>query len=327
MPTHDIMSQKLLVCGATGFIGRNLLTHFAARREYDVTGVWHSRPPYEVENVRWVQADLRRDDDVMLVVGGQDIVLHAAATTSGSYDIVNRPYINVTDSAVMNSLLLRACYATAVRHFLFFSCGVIYPSQTSLAREEDFDPAKGPPDAYYGVGWTKVYAENMCRFFAGLGRTRHTVVRHSNIYGPWDKFDLERSHVFGATVTKVLQSANKRIVVWGSGKEGRDLLYVDDLVCFVERALERQDQAFVLCNVGSGEAVSIRSLVERIIAASGQQLEIEYDTTRPTIPTTVTLDCSRARELFGWNPTVTLEAGIARTIAWYRAQMMPSKIS
>ena len=155
--------------------------------------------------------------------------------------MVNQQYFTVTGQPVLTRFFCGRATRQPSRHFLFFSCGAIYPSQTALAREEDFDPGKGLPDPYYGVGWTKVYAENMCRFFAGLGRTRHTVVRHSNIYGPWDKFDLERSHVFGATVTKVLQSANKRIVVWGSGKEGRDLLYVDDLVCFVERALERRD--------------------------------------------------------------------------------------
>ena len=61
---------------------------------------------------------------------------------------------------------------------------------------------------YFGAGHTKVYLEKMCEFYARFGKTKHTVIRHSNIYGPYDKFDLEKSHVFGATVAKIFNSTD-----------------------------------------------------------------------------------------------------------------------
>ena len=68
------------------------------------------------------------------------------------------------------------------------------------------------------------------------------VIRHSNIYGPYDKYDLDKSHVFGATITKVMTNKNNRIEVWGKGTERRDFLYVDDLVDFISLAIKKQKQ-------------------------------------------------------------------------------------
>ncbi|OSM01939.1 putative GDP-fucose synthetase [Magnetofaba australis IT-1] len=268
-----------------------------------------------------MQADLTRADDVNRVVQGMDVIIQAAATTSGAKDIVTQPHIHVTDNAVMNSLLLRAAHDHHVGRFVFFSCSVMYPSADHALKESDYDPATPPHPKYFGVGLTKVYIENMCEFYARLGRTRFTVIRHSNIYGPYDKYDLERSHVFGATVAKVMQDVSGRITVWGAGREARDLLYVDDLTEFVERALARQQTPYTLVNVGYGRAISIRELVEKIIAAAGKRIAIDFDLDKPNIDTRVFLDIRRAEELYGWRPTTSLESGIRKTLDWYRAQL------
>ncbi len=162
----------------------------------------------------------------------------------------------------------------------------------------------------------------MCEFYSGLDRTKHTVMRHSNMYGPYDKYDLERSHVFGATVTKVMTNDNGIVNVWGTGEEERDLLHVDDLVDFVEAALNNQVDKYALYNVGLGEAVSIKNLVEKIIDASGKDMSIKHDLSKPTIKTSLFLDCSKADIELGWRPQISLEEGIRRTIAWYRENIL-----
>ncbi len=159
----------------------------------------------------------------------------------------------------------------------------------------------------------------MCEFYARHCGTRFTVIRHSNIYGPHDKFDLNRSHVFGATVTKVMTADDCRVTVWGTGQERRDLLYVSDLVDFVRVALDRQTEPFGLYNVGAGQAISVRSMVEAVVCASGKALRIEHDLGKPTIPASISLDCTRARQDLGWEPKVALADGISRTLDWYRA--------
>ena len=158
----------------------------------------------------------------------------------------------------------------------------------------------------------------MCKFYARLGKTKHTVIRHSNIYGPHDKYDLEKSHVTGATITKVMSSKTGKVVVWGKGEESRDLLYVEDLIEFIDLAIKKQKEDYELFNVGLGKAITIKDLVKKVVECSGQNLSIEHDLTKPTLPTSLFLDCSRAKEKLGWQPSHSLEEGIKKSIEWYR---------
>ena len=247
--------KNILICGATGFIGRNLL-EFYNKKDYNITATYFKTESVisnqEYKNVKWVKCDLRNPDDVKFVMNGIDIVLQFAATTSGANDIVNRPYIHVTDNAVMNSLILRECYEQNVEHIIFPSCTVMYQPADYAQKETDWNAQDEIFPTYFGVGNTKVYIEKMCEFFSRLGKTKHTVLRHSNMYGPHDKYDLEKSHVFGATITKVMTNKDGILNVWGTGEGGRDLLHVDDLVNFVDLSINKQESSYELFNVGLG---------------------------------------------------------------------------
>ena len=310
--------KKILICGATGFIGRNIIEAFAGREDMEVYGTYFRSEPFDCPGVVFVRADLQNKEEVDKAVAGKDIIIQAAATTSGAKDIVTKPYIHVTDNAVMNSLIFRSAYEHGVSHVVFFSCSVMYQPSDTPVQEEDFDANAELYKSYFGVGWTKIYIEKMCEFYSRIGKTKYTVIRHSNIYGPHDKYDLEKSHVFGATVTKVMTAEDGKIVVWGTGEEERDLLYVSDLVRFVEVALEKQEDAFKLYNAGMGRSVPIRELAQKIIAHSGRDIRIEYDTSKPTIPTKLALDSSRAKRELGWEPSVSLDEGIRKTLEWYK---------
>jgi len=188
--------KNILICGATGFIGRNLLEYYS-QKDYNITATYFKTPKNHLDlmdqkkykNVKWVKCDLRNPSDVKLVMKDIDIVLQFAATTSGANDIVNRPYIHVTDNAVMNSLILRECYEQKIKHIVFPSCTVMYQPADYAQKESDWNAQDEIYPTYFGVGNTKVYIEKMCEFFAGLGRTKHTVLRYSNRYGPHDKYD------------------------------------------------------------------------------------------------------------------------------------------
>ncbi len=318
------MKTKVLICGATGFIGRNLTEQLSKRDDLEVHAVRFTRPAYACPNVIWHQADLRNPEDVERVLTDMDWVIQAAATTSGSKDIVTRPFIHVTDNAVMNSYLFRAAFEKKIKHVVFFSCTVMYPTSNQALKETDFDANQPLFPRYFGVGHTKLYIEKMCEFYAGIGSTKFTAIRHSNIYGPHDKFDLERSHVFGATITKVM-TAKDKISVWGTGEEERDLLYVDDLVRFVESAIAHQPENYRLYNCGYGKAVTIKALVNQIVAQSGKPLAIEHDLSQPTIKTSLFLDCNLAKTELGWAPQVSLEDGIQKTLAWWQANIGAQK--
>lgn len=184
-------------------------------------------------------------------------------------------------------------------------------------KETDFDANKEIYPNYFGGAWNKIYFEKMCEFYASLGRNKYTAIRHSNIYGPYDKYDLDKSHVFGATITKVMTATNGKVSVWGTGDEERDLLHISDLVRFVELVVLKQGKPFELYNVGYGRSISIKNLVREIIKCSGKELEIEHDLSKPSNKTTVSLDCLKAKMDLGWQPKMSLEKGIRHTLKWY----------
>jgi nucleoside-diphosphate-sugar epimerase len=255
---------------------------------------------------------------VTAALDGADLVIHAAAATAGSGANLGDPLSMIVDNQVLNGRVFAAASRLRVPHVVWFSCSVMYRSSPKAQREEDFDPAAEIHPAYAGVAITKVYFERMCAWYAGLGGTRFTVLRHSNVYGPHDKYDLARSHVFGATVTKALTATDGRLVLWGTGKAARDLIHADDLCAAVKAVVAGPAKPYALYNVGSGTALTTRALAERIAAAAGHPLEIVLDPGRPTIDTELSLDCTRIATELGWRPRIGLDEGIARTIAWWR---------
>ena len=312
-------NKKILICGATGFLGSNILKSFA-KSHVSIRAVYHDRKPElgGCENVEWIRADLTRPEDVRKVMSDVDIVFQYAAVTSGAKDIVAKPHIHITDNVIMNSLLLSEAYNQEVEHFVFPSCTIMYQSSDTPVKETDFNESVDIYSKYYGAGNTKVYLEKMCKFYASRGKTKFTVLRQSNVYGPKDKFNLDTGHVFAATMVKVEQS-DAFVHVWGTGEEERDLIHVSDLLRLLHLVVENQKTEFELINVGAGESVSISSLVKKIIHTSGKNLKIKYDKDKPTIKTKLSVDTSKAKNVFGWQPIISLEDGIKQTMEWYRS--------
>ena len=263
--------KKVLICGGTGFIGRNIAERFANNPEYQVFATYFTRKPWEHANIEWYNVDLCRPEMADSLIQGMDIVVQAAAVTSGCKDTFERPWLHVTDNAVMNSYIFRSAMLHKVKHVIWFSCSTMYGG--GFCSEET---PINPNPKYLGMVSTKLYLEKMAEFYAGVGETKFTAIRGSNFYGPYDKYALDRAHVFGATVTKVMQ-ATDRIDVWGDGSEARDICYVSDLVDFVECAIAKQENKFGLYNCGYGQSLSIGNIVSEIIKSSGKELKINFD--------------------------------------------------
>tara|TARA_B100000900_G_scaffold244986_1_gene208313 strand:- start:2228 stop:2977 length:750 start_codon:yes stop_codon:yes gene_type:complete len=243
-----------------------------------------------------------------------DIIIQCAATTSGSKDIVSKPYIHVTDNAIINSFIFRSAYTHQIKHFIFPSCTVMYPSSKKATKENDFTGKI--IDKYKGAGETKVYLEKIANFYSMLSKTKFTIIRHSNIYGPHDKYDLDKSHVFGATITKVMK-AKDDLEVWGDGSEIRDFLHVDDLVDFIKKAISKQKTQYEIYNCGSGKAITIKQLCNLIVKISKKPLKINFNKDKPTIAFDMFLNCTKAKKELGWEPKIQIESGIKKTISWW----------
>ena len=306
----------MLICGATGFIGRNAIEFF--KKDYDITAV--SREPWpDRDGITYIVADLRVEDEVKHIFENQqyDVVIQAAATTTGSKDVVERPYLHVTDNVVMNAWIFREAMLNGVGHLLFPSCTVMYQPKDYAQSEEDWNAEEEIYPSYFGVGNMKVFTEKMCDFYSRIGTTKFTAFRHSNVYGPYDKFDLDKCHVVPAFINKITNSKDV-LEIWGTGKAARDVIYIDDLINFMDACIKKQESAYELFNCGAGEAFSILDLANTIMDVQNKDLGIRFDTTKPDIPTTVILNCDKALEKLGWKPEVSLREGLKKTYEWYR---------
>ncbi len=308
--------KKILILGCGGFIGKNLSLFFSKKKNIELHGTYHLTKP-KIKNIKLHQLNILNRNKTNKLFKNKDIVINCAAITSGAKDIISKPYIHVTDNNIINSIVVESSFKNQIKHLIMLSCTLMYESSNLPLKENDLNLNKPIYNKYFGGAWMKIYMEKMSEFFSKISKTKFTVIRHSNIYGPHDKFDLKRSHVFGASINKVINSNNK-VTILGKGEEKRDLLYIDDLVNFIEKVISKQKNNFRIYNCGYGEYVSVNFLVKKIIQISGKKLMINHKKNFESLNTKVKLNCRLAFKELNWKPKVTLNKGIEKTINWYK---------
>lgn len=312
--------QRILVTGGNGFIGRNLVSELV-RRGARVRATLHQQIPELVtEKVEFVRADLTVKNDCQTVVQDIDCIFMCAAHTSGAVVIANNPLAHVTPNVVMNAHMLDAAYHAKVKKFVFISSSVVYPDNSGSPTIEE-EAFKGDPyESYFSAGWMKRYGELLCRTYAEKLRTPMAtiVVRPSNIYGPYDKFDVERAHVTASLIRKVIEEDGP-LEVWGTGEDVRDVIYIDDFLDGLLLATEKIN-GFVPVNIASGRGYTVKEILEMIIRVVGKDSPpIVFNPTRPTMIPVRLVDIGKAKSLLGFSPRISLEEGLRKTVQWYQA--------
>jgi GDP-L-fucose synthase len=310
--------NKIIIFGVSGFIGKNLAITLKKKfKNTKIIGTYFKNKP-DLKDIKLIKCDLRNKKSVDKILKKKtDVVIQAAAVTSGAKEIIEKPYIHVNQNAIINSIITQSAYENYVSHVIIFSCTLMYKSSKKPLKENDFDANSEMYSHYFGGGWMKIFVEKLGEFYSRLNRNKYTLIRHSNIYGPFDKFDLEKSHVFGSSINKVVNSTDQTLTIWGKGTESRDLLYIDDLVRFVMLAIKKQKINYGLYNVGYGKAISINNLVKKIIKIYGKKITIYNDISKKSLENSVFLNCNKAYKELGWKKKISLEQGIKKTLKWY----------
>ncbi|HNP27556.1 MAG TPA: NAD-dependent epimerase/dehydratase family protein [Nitrospirales bacterium] len=318
--------SKVLVTGAGGFLGTNIAKRLVEGGSH-VRGTLHVRSPqFEHQRLEYVKADLTKMEDCRRVVEGIDYVFMCAANTSGAAVMATQPLAHVTPNVVMNAQMLEASYQVKVKKFLFVSSSAAYPpsGDRQVSEEEMF--AGDPYEAYFSVGWMKRYGEVLCRIYSEKIKDpmNTVVVRPSNVYGPYDKFDFERSHVTAALTRKVIERHDP-LEVWGTGDDVRDLIYVDDFVDALLLAMVRLDR-FDPVNIGYGKGCRVREVLNTLLEVDGfQEAHVVVNPTKPSMIPIRLIEVSKAKRLLGFTPKISLMEGLRRTTHWYRQTCFHAK--
>jgi len=291
-----MQKEKILVTGGSGFIGKNLINKLKNQKNLDVTATYFRKAPPKINGVNWLKVDLIRNKDDSLYKG-IDKVYMLAAISSGAKDIIERPDIFVTDNALINQNTIIGAVNRNVKNIIFPSCSVMYKNSTEIQDEKNIF-IDLIDDKYIGGATMKMYIEGLCKFYSKNTNTRFSIIRHTNTYGPHDKFNIEKAHVFAASIIKTDNNPNE-VEIWGDGEEGRDLLYVDDLVELMIKMPIMQKEEYDLICAGSENLITINDLVNKICKIRKINPIIKHNLSKPNIPINIRLSHQRALKKYG----------------------------
>lgn len=313
-------NKRVIVTGGAGFLGRFVCQKLRER------GVKDSN----LYVPRRAQFDLTAESDVARLVrtafGSQkaDVIIHLAAEVGGIGANRANPGRYFFANMAMALHLIEQARQDGLheRGGRFVQVGTIcaYPKFTPVPfREEEL--WNGYPEetnAPYGVAkkaaWQMLDAYKLQYGFRGA------YVLPVNLYGPFDNFDLNSSHVIPALIRKCVEAqrrGDKEIVCWGTGSASREFLYVEDAAEGIVRASEMMDDPTPI-NLGAGFEITIKNLVELIVRLTGFKGGITWDATKPDGQPRRCLSTERGEKLLGWKAQVGFEEGLKRTIEWYR---------
>jgi nucleoside-diphosphate-sugar epimerase len=316
----------VVVCGAGGFIGGHLVKRLmdqgvGAVRAVDVKPIeeWYQTSS-GVENL---VLDLRDKDACYRAADGMQVVFQLAADMGGMGFIENNKALCML-SVLIGTHMLMAARDRGVERLFYSSSACVYngDKQTSpdvvALKEEDAYPAL-PEDGY---GWEKLFTERMCRHFEEDFGLQCRVARFHNVYGPWGTYDGGREKAPAAICRKVIEakmSGRHEIEIWGSGQQTRSFMYIDDCLHGVLAILQSDIREPI--NLGSSELVTINQLVDIVEEIAGIKLNRSYNLSAPKGVNGRNSDNTKILEYLGWEPSIRLKDGMARTYEWIESQM------
>lgn len=306
--------KKVLVCGGDGFIGSHLtLSLLNSGAIVSVVGQKRKCKLEKHSKLNYISKNLLDVNNCKKIVKNIDYVFQLAGT-AGGIDFNNKHHASLfSTNSLINLNMLKAATNSSVKRFLFASSVVVYPkSSKPLVESEGFKYE--PEFTNFGYSWSKRVGELQCKMFAKEFDLKVSIVRLDNTYGPNDNFNPNQSRVIPSLIRKAFKE--KTIVVWGSGKQKRSFVFVDDVVDGMLIALKKYPKPDPL-NIGSGKSVSIKTLVNVITKLSGKKSKIIFDDSKLEGTPIRVLDIKKAKKIINYEPKWKLKDGLKYTIDWY----------
>ena len=302
-------SDRILIAGARGMVGSALVRRLRA------DGYTELLAPTRTE------LDLRDTAAVDDYLGAHEprYVFIAAATVGGIHANDSFAADFIYDNLMMEANLIHGAHIAGVEKLLFLGSTCIYPKLAPQPMKEEYlltGPLE-PTNEWYAVA--KIAGIKLCQAYRKQYGSRFICAMPTNLYGPNDGFDLEKSHVLPALLRKFHEAkcaGDANVTVWGSGKPRREFLHVDDCAAACVFLMQAYDEPEFV-NVGVGNDISILELAELIGEIVGFAGELMFDATKPDGTPQKLVDVTKINAL-GWHATTELHDGIAATYAWFQ---------
>lgn len=320
------MKNTILVAGAGGFIGGELVNFLRKNVDYKIRAVdrkpiseWYQK----FDDVENLYLDLQKEENCYIAAENAKQIYNLAADMGGMGFIEHNKALCML-SVLTNTHLLMAAKRNGTEKFFFSSSACVYngdkqkdPNITAL-KEEDAYPAL----AEDGYGWEKLFSERMCRHFNEDFGLETRMARYHNVYGPFGTWDGGREKAPAAICRKVIEAkitGNHEIEIWGDGNQTRSFMYIDDCIRGSTMLMESDFRDPI--NIGSSQKVTINQLVDIAENIAGIKLHRKYNLNAPKGVNGRNSDNTLILNKFNWEPSISLETGLAKTYKWIYDQM------
>jgi GDP-L-fucose synthase len=308
-------SAKIYVAGHRGMVGSGI-TRLLKSRGYD-----------NVITRTHAQLDLLNQAAVHEFLASEkpDYIFIAAAKVGGiqANNIYRADFIY--QNLMIECNLTHGAYQAGINNLMSLGSSCIYPRDCPQPIKEEYlltGPLEQTNEPY---ALAKIAGIKLCENYNRQYGTKYVSVMPTNLYGPGDNYDLNNSHVLPALIRKAHEAKLRKdphLMVWGSGKPRREFLHVDDMARACVQLMEQgYDGSFV--NIGCGNDITIRELVEEVVAVVGFEGQLQFDTSKPDGTPQKLLDVSKANAL-GWKAEIALRPGIQDAYSWFLEHIAPT---
>ena len=326
--------SKILVTGGAGMIGSNLVKRLVKENNdvYVVDNLWRGKLEYLNDdagvpvislNERFFNRDLSETGSCDDLARKVDYIVHLADVVAGIDYVFNNQGSLFRQNLLINSNVIASAREAKdnLKGFIYIGTACSFP----LTRQNTLDPLPLKEDELYpalpesAYGWSKLMGQYETSLMENeTGIPTCTLMFH-NVYGSPCDFG-ERSQVIPALIRKAINYPNEEFNVWGSGKQGRAFVYVDDIVEAICLSLKKGLGKGTI-QIGPSVCTSIKDIAEMVVEISGKNISIFYDTTKPEGDMARCADYSLAKELLGWEPKMPLKEGLSIQYGWIKKQM------
>lgn len=318
--------MKILITGGAGMIGSSLVKRLV-NLNYDISiidNLWRGKLEYlKIDNKsilpksKIIIGDLTNINFCKKNIRDFDIVFHLADIVAGINYVFANEYEVWSKNILINSNVLNTSILNGIKKLLYVGTACSYPKEKQMIignkpfKESDVYPAQ--PESSYG--WSKLMGEYELLLAEKNNLINASILRLHNVYGPPCETNAKYSQVIPALCKKALNFPNEQFVVWGTGKQRRAFVYIDDVVDALVASIEYGFNKGVI-QIGPSTSESIANVAGHIAKISNKDINIEFDTSKPEGDLDRSADYTKAKKILNWRPKVDLFEGLSKTYEW-----------
>ena len=326
-------NSEIIVTGGAGFIGSTLVKALCSYGIHVkvIDNLWRGKKTNLMDSngepvidfdKDFIEADLKDYRACLEIIQNADYVFHLADVVAGVDFALSNELFIYRENILINSNTLSACIENGIRNYIYVGTACSFPKHLQMSydiskiSEDKTYPAE--PESSYG--WSKLMGEYEADLARKTGQINTGILRLHNVYGPGTSFESKRSQVIPSLIYKSIKYPEEPFVVWGTGRQYRDFIYVDDIIEAL-LLLAQKGMNAGLIQVGSEKPTTIREVTEEVIRICEKPITPAFDESKPEGDRGRIADITQARKILGWEPRTSLREGLRKTYDWVLRQL------